>query len=149
TFTKEDGILTVKNFFIGVDHLLKVYEFSPIRPFKKKAIAVTEQWILDHQEPTGDWGGIQPAMLNSVLALHCLGYANDHPAVAKGLEALGDFCIEDDNELVLQACISPVWDTALGLKALMDSGVPADHPAVVKAAQWLLDREVRKTGDWK
>ena len=80
--------------------------------------------MLDHQEPTGDWGGIQPAMLNSVLALHCLGYANDHPAVAKGLEALANFCIEDEDSLVLQSCISPVWDTALAIKALVDSGVP-------------------------
>src|SRR5512137_188810 len=88
-------------------------------------------------------------MLNSILALHCLGYANDHPAVVKGLEALANFCIEGENELVLQSCVSPVWDTALALKALVDSGVPNDHPALVKAAQWLLDREVRKDGDWK
>ncbi|HEY6837106.1 MAG TPA: squalene--hopene cyclase, partial [Geobacteraceae bacterium] len=149
TFTKEDGICTWKNFFIGVDHMLKVYEKSPIRPFKNKALAAAEKWVLEHQEPTGDWGGIQPAMLNSVLALHCLGYANDHPAVVKGLEALANFCIEDENTLVLQSCVSPVWDTALALKALVDSGVPTDHPAVVKAAQWLLEREVRKNGDWK
>ena len=140
TFTKEDGILTWKNIFIGVDHLLKIYEKNPIRPFKKKAMALAEQWVIDHQEPTGDWGGIQPAMLNSVLALHCLGYANDHPAVKKGLEALANFCIEDNDSLGLQSCVSPVWDTALGLKALADSGVPSDHPSLVKAAQWLLDR---------
>ena len=149
TFTKEDGIFTWKNFFIGVDHLLKVYESSPIRPYKNQALSKAEQWVLDHQEPTGDWGGIQPAMLNSVLALHCLGYANDHPAVAKGLEALANFCIEDDNQLVLQSCVSPIWDTALALKAMVDSDVPTDHPALTKAAQWLLDREVRKVGDWK
>ncbi len=149
TFTKEEGILTWKNIFIGVDHLLKIYERSPIRPFKNKATALAEKWVLDHQEPTGDWGGIQPAMLNSILALHCLGYANDHPAVQKGLEALANFCIESDEHIVLQSCISPVWDTALALKALMDAGVPNDHPALVKAAQWLIEREVRKPGDWK
>jgi squalene-hopene/tetraprenyl-beta-curcumene cyclase len=88
-------------------------------------------------------------MLNAVLALHCLGYANDHPAVVKGLEALANFCIEDDDELVLQSCVSPVWDTALAIKALVDAGVPVDHPALVKGAQWLIDREVRKPGDWK
>jgi squalene-hopene/tetraprenyl-beta-curcumene cyclase len=149
TFSKEDGIFTWKNFFVGVDHMLKVYESSPIRPFKNRAMARAEQWVLDHQEPTGDCGGIQPAMLNSILALHCLGYANDHPTVAKGLEALANFCIEGEDELVLQSCVSPVWDTALALKALVDSGVPTDHPALVKGAQWLLDREVRKPGDWK
>jgi squalene-hopene/tetraprenyl-beta-curcumene cyclase len=149
TFTREDGILTWKNIFIGVDHLLKVYEQTPFRLLKKRAMARAEQWVLEHQEPTGDWGGIQPAMLNSVLALHCLGYANDHPAVARGLVALDGFSIEGDEELVLQSCISPVWDTALALKALVDAGVPTDHPALVKAAQWLLDKEVRRRGDWK
>ncbi len=149
TFTKEDGILTWKNIFIGVDHMLKIYERGPIRPFKNRAMALAEQWVLDHQEPSGDWGGIQPAMLNAVLALHCLGYANDHPVIVKGLEALANFCIEGEKSLVLQSCISPVWDTALALKALADSGVPTDHPSLGKAAQWLLDREVHKTGDWK
>ncbi|WP_298273468.1 squalene--hopene cyclase [Geobacter sp.] len=149
TFTKEDGILTWKNIFIGIDHVLKVYEASPIRPGMKRALAKAEKWVLDHQEPTGDWGGIQPAMLNAVLALHCLGYANDHPAVARGLQALANFCIEGEDELVLQSCISPVWDTALALMAMVDAGIPTDHPALVKAAQWLLDREVRKPGDWK
>jgi squalene-hopene/tetraprenyl-beta-curcumene cyclase len=149
TFTREDGILTWKNIFIGVDHLLKIYEGNPLRPFKGKALAKAEKWVLEHQEPTGDWGGIQPAMLNSVLALHCLGYANDHPAVAKGLAALANFSIETPDELVLQSCISPIWDTALALKALADSGVPVDNPALVKAAQWLLDKEVRKKGDWQ
>ena len=149
TFTKEDGILTWKNIFIGIDHMLKVYESSPIRPFKKKAIALAETWVLEHQETTGDWGGIQPAMLNAILALNALGYPNDHPAIVKGLEGLANFCIETGDEMVLQSCISPVWDTALALKALVDSGVPADHPSLVKGAQWLLDKEVRKPGDWR
>ncbi len=91
---------------------------------RKRATATAEQWILEHQEPTGDWGGIQPAMLNAILALHCLGYANDHPAVVKGLEALANFCIEDDESLVLQSCVSPVWDTALALVAMQEAGVP-------------------------
>lgn len=149
TFTREDGILTWKNFFIGADHLLKVYESSPIRPYKKKATAIAEQWILEHQEASGDWGGIQPAMLNAILALHCLGYANDHPAIVKGLEALANFCIEDEESLLLQSCVSPVWDTALVLVAMQEAGVPNDHPALTKAAQWLLDLEVRRKGDWQ
>ncbi|HJV35693.1 squalene--hopene cyclase [Geomonas sp.] len=149
TFTKEDGILTWKNFFIGADHMLKVYERSPIRPFKKKALAEIEKWVVEHQENTGDWGGIQPAMLNAILCLNALGYSNDHPVMVKGMEALANFCIEGENQIVLQSCISPVWDTALALKALTDSGVPTDHPSLVKAAEWLLDKEVRKPGDWK
>ncbi|WP_224983340.1 squalene--hopene cyclase [Geomonas agri] len=149
TFTKEEGIFTWKNFFIGLDHMLKVYERSPIRPFHKRAMAKAEEWVLEHQEESGDWGGIQPAMLNAVLALSVLGYENEHPAVAQGLKALEHFCIETEEQLVLQSCVSPVWDTALALKALVDAGVPSDHPSLVKGAQWLLEREVRRPGDWK
>jgi len=149
TFSREDGLLTWKNFFIGVDHLLKIYEKSPVRPLRRRGTAAAEQWILDHQEPTGDWGGIQPAMLNSILALHCLGYDNSHPAVSQGLAALAGFAIETADALMLQSCVSPVWDTALALKSLADSGLAISHPSLVKGADWLLQREVGKRGDWQ
>jgi squalene-hopene/tetraprenyl-beta-curcumene cyclase len=149
SFSRQDGIISWKNFFIGVDHLLKIYELSPIRPFKKKSVALAEEWILDHQEVSGDWAGIQPSMHNSILALHCLGYDNDHPAIVSGVEALANFCIEDEESLLLQSCVSPVWDTALVLVAMQEAGVPADHPAFIKSAQWLLDCEVRTKGDWQ
>jgi squalene-hopene/tetraprenyl-beta-curcumene cyclase len=48
----------------------------------------------------------------------------------------------------LEACQSPVWDTALALTALLDAGVPAADPAIVAAADWLLAEEVRVAGDW-
>src|SRR5439155_13494012 len=48
----------------------------------------------------------------------------------------------------LEACQSPVWDTALALIALSDAGVSADHPALVRAADWLLGEEIRVRGDW-
>jgi squalene-hopene/tetraprenyl-beta-curcumene cyclase len=149
SFSKDEGVLTWRNFFIGLDQVLKVYEKTPFRPLRKAALAKAEKWVLEHQEPTGDWGGIQPAMLNAILALSTLGYRNDDPVMVKGLEALENFCIESGGQIVLQSCISPVWDTALALKALTDSGVPTDHPSLVKAGQWLLDHEVRKPGDWR
>jgi squalene-hopene/tetraprenyl-beta-curcumene cyclase len=48
----------------------------------------------------------------------------------------------------LEACQSPVWDTALALVALSDAGTPREHPALARAAQWLLGEEVRLRGDW-
>jgi squalene-hopene/tetraprenyl-beta-curcumene cyclase len=48
----------------------------------------------------------------------------------------------------LEACQSPVWDTALAVIALADAGLPATHPALVRAARWLLDEEVTVRGDW-
>ncbi len=41
-----------------------------------------------------------------------------------------------------------MWDAALAVIALADAGLPADHPALVRAAEWLLDEEIRVSGDW-
>jgi squalene-hopene/tetraprenyl-beta-curcumene cyclase len=48
----------------------------------------------------------------------------------------------------LEACQSPVWDTALAIVALGDAGTAREHPALARAAQWLLEEEVRVRGDW-
>ncbi len=65
-------------------------------------------------------------MLNCVMALRALGYPDDHPAVANGVQAIEDFLIEHDGQLFFQPCVSPTWDTALTCKALLDSGMPGD-----------------------
>jgi squalene-hopene/tetraprenyl-beta-curcumene cyclase len=134
--------------FQQLDACLKRLERFSLRPFREKAIRRIEAWILEHQEPSGDWAGIQPPMVNSILALSTLGYGPDHPVMQRGLEALENFTLADDRQLHLQSCISPVWDTPLTCIALMDSGMSRDHPALVKAAQWLLDQQILVRGDW-
>jgi len=139
---------SLKRIFIALDKLVKVYERLPVRPFRKTALTRTERWILDHQEPTGDWGGIQPAMINSILALTAMGYPNNSEPVRKGLEALKKFTIESNDELVLQSCISPVWDTALTCLAMHHAGLGKDHPSLKKACTWLASKQIFKRGDW-
>jgi squalene-hopene/tetraprenyl-beta-curcumene cyclase len=56
--------------------------------------------------------------------------------------------IDDARGRRLEACQSPVWDTALALVALHDAGLPAEHPALARAAEWLLAQEIRVPGDW-
>jgi squalene-hopene/tetraprenyl-beta-curcumene cyclase len=41
-----------------------------------------------------------------------------------------------------------VWDTALSLIGLADGGTPGGARACEAAVRWLLDKEVRRTGDW-
>jgi squalene-hopene/tetraprenyl-beta-curcumene cyclase len=82
------------------------------------------------------------------MALHLLGYPLDHPVMKKGLEGLDTFIVIDGSGRRLEACQSPVWDTALAVVALSDAGLPDDHPALVRAADWLLAREVSTRGDW-
>src|SRR5205823_1743160 len=81
-------------------------------------------------------------------ALRLRGYALDHPVMRAGLDGLERFVIGDGDTRRLEACQSPVWDTALAVIALTDAGIPADDPALVRAADWLLAEEVRVRGDW-
>ena len=138
-----------KNAFIYLDRFIRFIGKSHWKPFRKVARRKADQWTLEHQEDEGDFGGIQPAMLNSLLALKHLGYPKDHPAIVKGLEAIDRFLIHEGDSTLLQACISPLWDTGIACNALLDSGLPADHPALVKAATWILKKQVVKPGDWK
>ncbi len=140
--------LSWKRFFLVLDSVMKIMERFPLRPLRKRAMKYTERWILEHQEKTGDWGGIQPAMINSVLALAALGYGASSEPFRRGLEALERFTIETDDELLLQACISPVWDTALAALGLLYSGMDKDHPSLVEACQWLASKQIFEKGDW-
>jgi len=92
--TRPMGWLSWERGFHVLDRVLKALEGLPLRPFHERAIRAVEEWILRHQEPTGDWAGIQPAMVNSILALRTLGYPIDHPVIVKGLQALERFTIE-------------------------------------------------------
>lgn len=135
--------------FILLDNLLKISEQYTSPPLRETALRRVEQWLLEHQDYTGDWGGIMPAMLNSVLALWSLRYTLDSPPIAKGLEAIERFGIEDADTFRLQACVSPVWDTVLATTALADSGLPKTHPAVRRAVQWVVGKQILRDGDWR
>ncbi len=139
---------SLKRIFLVLDGLIKMIEGSSLRVLKEKAVRNTERWILEHQESTGDWGGIQPAMVNSLLALVAMGHDLSSDSVRKGLEALERFTIESDDEIVLQSCISPVWDTALTSLAMLYSGFDRDHPSLLRACEWLASKQIFRKGDW-
>lgn len=142
------GILSWEWFFAQIERLIKAHEESRLRIFRKKGLEKALRWVLDHQEETGDWAGIQPAMVNSILALLVQGHGISSGPVQKGLEALERFTIESGNQLLLQSCISPVWDTGLTLLALSSSGLKKSHSAMIKACQWLAGKQIFKKGDW-
>jgi squalene-hopene/tetraprenyl-beta-curcumene cyclase len=134
--------------FITLDYLFKVSEEFNLVPFRAEGLKAAEKWLLERQEATGDWGGIIPAMLNSMLALRCLDYDVNDPIVQRGLTAIDNFTIETDDTYRVQPCVSPVWDTALVLRSLVDSGIAPNHPALVQGGQWLIDQQILDFGDW-
>src|SRR5262249_32768547 len=73
--------LSWRNFFLAVDRGLRFLGRSPWKPLRARALLRAQQWILEHQDRNGGWGGIQPPMLNCVMALKALGFSDDHLAV--------------------------------------------------------------------
>jgi squalene-hopene/tetraprenyl-beta-curcumene cyclase len=138
--------------FQRLDAVLHAYARRPVGVVRRAAMRRGVEWILARQEADGSWGGIQPPWVYSILALHLMGYPLDHPAVAAGIGGLEGFVVRESTAhgvvRRLEACQSPVWDTGLAVTAMLDAGVASDDEAVVRAAGWLLDEEIRTTGDW-
>jgi squalene-hopene/tetraprenyl-beta-curcumene cyclase len=131
------------------DQLLRRYEHSPIKPLRRLALREAERWVVQRQEADGGWGGIQPPWVYSLIALTLQGYPPDHPVIQKALTGLEGFTVQEEDSCWLEACQSPVWDTALATLALAQSGSDPDDPALVRAGDWLLERQVTEVaGDW-
>jgi squalene-hopene/tetraprenyl-beta-curcumene cyclase len=131
-----------------LDRILHGYERRPLGALRRFSLGAAERWILKRQEADGSWGGIQPPWVYSLMALHLQGYALDHPVMQAGLDGLEGFTIEDDSGRRIEACQSPVWDTALAVVALADAGVAPGDPQLRQAGRWLLHEEITVPGDW-
>jgi squalene-hopene/tetraprenyl-beta-curcumene cyclase len=135
-----------------LDGLLHRYERLPAKPLRALALRRMVDWVVDRQEADGSWGGIQPPWVYSLMALHAYGYPLDHPVLAAGLRGWERFTVTEESEdgpvRWVEACQSPVWDTALAAVALTDAGLAGDHPSVRGAGRWLLAEEVTTRGDW-
>ncbi len=148
-FKRRDKGLSWELLFVLLDSFLKVSQKYTSQTLREIALRRAELWTLEHQDHAGGWGGIMPAMMNSVLALLSLGYRLDSTPVAKGLQAIERFGIEEEETFRLQACVSPVWDTVLSVTALADSGLPRTHPAMRRALSWVVGKQVLSEGDWR
>lgn len=135
-------------FFHMVDRGLKFCERWKLLPLRKRAIAAAEKWMLERFGGSDGLGAIFPPMVWSIIALKSLGYENDSPPMKHARERLEGLAIDKDDTRHLQPCKSPVWDTAISMLALADSGLEADHPAMRRGYEWLLSQQIRKPGDW-
>ncbi|MEU8713379.1 squalene--hopene cyclase [Streptomyces sp. NPDC048663] len=135
--------------FQRLDKVVRGYRKVALRRLRGSALRSAGRWIVERQENDGAWGGIQPPAVYSVIALHLLGYDLDHPVMRAGLESLDRYALwREDGSRMVEACQSPVWDTCLAAIALADAGLPADHPQLVKAADWMLGEQIVRPGDW-
>ena len=148
-------LLSWRNFFLVVDRVLHFAEAVHLRPLRNHALRKAEQWMLARLEMTDGLGAIYPAMLNAIVALRCLGYSEDDPQVIRARDEFEKLGIEQPASadtpqptFRMQPAVSPVWDTAQAVYALGEAGLSASDPRMIKAADWMLAKEVRHKGDW-
>ena len=145
-----------RNFFLALDRTLHWAERIHIRPLRKMALRKAETWMLERFEKSDGLGAIYPAMMNAIIALRCLGYTVDDPQFIRAMDEFEKLGIDNPNgepgyptpTFRMQPCVSPVWDTAQAVFVLGEAGVAADDPRMLKAADWMLSKEVRQKGDW-
>ena len=142
-------VLSWKNFFLMVDRGLKLYEKLPWKPLRQKAIKEAKQWMLEHMERTEGLAAIYPSMMNSIFALMALGHGPNDPITYREIKEFSRFEIEDEETIRLQPCVSPIWDTCIAMVALEEADLPPDHPALIKAAEWTLSKQILGPGDWQ
>ncbi|HEX4022491.1 MAG TPA: squalene--hopene cyclase [Acidobacteriaceae bacterium] len=151
----DTNIFSWRNFFLLTDRMTHWFERIHVRPLRAIALKKAERWMLERFEKSDGLGAIYPGMLNSTIALRCLGYSLDDPQVIRSMDEFEKLVIEDPEipgqspaTFRMQPCMSPVWDTAYALFALGEAGVSRDDPRLLKAADWMLAKEVRHKGDW-
>ncbi len=144
------GLLSWDRFFRMVDWILKWSQRHKITPLRRRAIRKAEEWMLARMKQSDGLGAIFPPIIWSTIALRCLRYSDDSPEVIECHRQLEELIIEDEEaeSIRLQPCKSPVWDTAITLRALSAAGLGRDHPALARGIDWLLERQILRPGDW-
>jgi squalene-hopene/tetraprenyl-beta-curcumene cyclase len=137
-----------RNFFLVLDRVVHFFERVHVRPLRSRALKVAERWMLERLEMSDGLGAIYPSIMNSIIALRCLGYSLDDPQVIRALDEFEKLGIEEENTFRMQPCMSPVWDTAYAVFALAESGVAAHDPRLVRPCEWMLQKQVTRRGDW-
>lgn len=136
-------------FFHGLDVVLKWVE--PVWPkrLRARAIARCETWVIERLNGEDGLGAIYPAMANSVMMFDCLGYAPDNPHRAIARKSVELLLVVKDDEAYCQPCVSPVWDTALAVHALMEARGEKADAKIADGLAWLKTRQVLDVkGDW-
>ncbi len=137
------------NVFLAIDRLLRAVVPLFPRLWKKRATDKALSFIGERVNGTDGLGGIYPAMANAVMVFHTLGYDEDHPHYASARAAVRKLLVINGDSGYCQPCLSPIWDTALAMHALMETGDQADEARLAKAADWLCESQITEiVGDW-
>jgi len=144
------GRRTLSTVFFSLDKLTKLVERTGFTPLRERALKRIEEWIIERTDRSDGLGAIFPPMVYIHIALRCRGYGPDHPILVEAERHLDDLMIhdEDKDQIRIQPCLSPIWDTGIAAYALAEAGLDAKHPAMNRCAKWLVNKECRAPGDW-
>ena len=137
-------------FFTGLDKALRVTLPLWEKIGQERSLQRARDFVTERLNGEDGLGGIFPAMANAVMAFKLLGYPDDHPDLVTAKKAIEGLLVHrSDGEIYCQPCLSPIWDTCLGAHALLEAGEDPADPAMQRAIDWLLEREITETrGDW-
>ena len=134
--------------FGALDKVLQAAE--PYFPKGKRQGAVDKAVAFVRARLNGEdgLGAIYPAMANTVMMFRALGVPDDHPDAVMARAAVDKLLAIKGEEAFCQPALSPVWDTALSVHALIEAG--GDHAAAAeRGLAWLKPLQVLDVkGDW-
>jgi len=136
--------------FNGLDRVLKAVDpFWPKR-LRQRAIDACVRFVTLRLNGEDGLGAIYPAMANSVMMFDALGFGPEHTDRAVARKSVENLLIRrEDGEVYCQPCVSPVWDTALSVHALLEAGGEEAEAQALAGLAWLKPRQVLDVkGDW-
>ena len=137
------------SFFLGLDKVLRIVEPYFPKKFRQKSIQAAVDFFTPRMNGEDGLGAIAPPIANAVMALDALGYDKNDPLIVEGKKALKKLLTDDNGEIYLQPCLSPVWDTCLSAHAMLEAGNETSIAAAGNGCDWLVDRQILDVkGDW-
>lgn len=134
---------------LQVDKALKAIEPLFPKASRQRAIEAALQWTRERLNGEDGLGGIFPAMVNAVMMMQAIGVPPNDSDFQAAKRAIRKLFVIRPESAYCQPCLSPVWDTALGVQAVMEAEGTVGTPTVRKALDWLSARQVTAVvGDW-
>jgi squalene-hopene/tetraprenyl-beta-curcumene cyclase len=146
---RAEKFFSLGNFFISATELFRIFESPGMAFLRDNALAKARAWMVERMgEGSDGLAAVFPAMLNSIIALRALGVTDEDPLLQKAVRDFEGLFVDDPEDFRIQPCLSPIWDTAINMIALTESGLDPISEPIQRAANWMYAKEVRIRADW-
>ena len=134
---------------LAIDRMIRPLQVLLPKFLERRAIDKAIDFITERLNGDGGLGAIFPAMANSVMVFHALGYDKNHPQFQNARKSIDKLLVFHADWGYCQPCLSPVWDTGLAAHAMLEVGNSLDVTPLEKANDWRVERQILGfVGDW-